>query len=69
MLEAAIEHFAPHHEELRKRLIRSFLAIIITSVLAYLFIDQIVAFSMQPLYAAYPELEKLVYTKLTEAFP
>ncbi len=65
---AAFEHFRPHHEELRKRLIRCFLAILVTTVVAYLCIDQIVAFSMQPLFSAYPELQKLVYTKLTEAF-
>ena len=65
---AAFEYFAPHHEELRKRLIRSILAIVIATVVAYLFIDQIVAFCMQPLFSAYPALQKLVYTKLTEAF-
>ena len=65
---AAFEHFAPHHKELRKRLIRGFLAIILATVIAYLFIDQIVALCMQPLFIAYPALQKLVYTKLTEAF-
>jgi sec-independent protein translocase protein TatC len=65
---AAFEHFVPHHQELRKRLIRSFLAIIAATVIAYLFIDQIVAVCMQPLFTAYPALQKLVYTKLTEAF-
>ncbi len=65
---AAFEHFAPHHEELRKRLIRSFVAIVLATVVAYLFIDQIVAICMQPLFSAYPALQKLVYTKLTEAF-
>ncbi len=65
---AAFEHFRPHHEELRKRLVRSFLAIISATIVAYLLIDFIVAFTMQPLFSAYPELEKLVYTKLTEAF-
>jgi len=67
-MNAAFEHFRPHHEELRKRLVRCFLAIIFTTIVAYLFIDLIVAFSMQPLFRAYPELQKLVYTKLTEAF-
>lgn len=65
---AAFEHFAPHHLELRKRLIRCFLSIFLASCLAYLFIDQIVAFFMMPLFSAYPALQKLVYTKLTEAF-
>ncbi|MGW8161298.1 MAG: twin-arginine translocase subunit TatC, partial [Desulfobulbales bacterium] len=65
---AAFEHFAPHHQELRKRLVRCFLSIIVASCLAYLFVDQIVEFFMMPLFSAYPALEKLVYTKLTEAF-
>lgn len=65
---AAFEHFRPHHEELRKRLIRSFSAVALATVVVYLFKDQVAAFCMQPLFRAYPELEKLVYTKLTEAF-
>ncbi|MFZ5797664.1 MAG: twin-arginine translocase subunit TatC [Desulfobulbaceae bacterium] len=65
---AALEHFRPHHEELRKRLLRSFLAVALASCLAYLFIDSIAEFFMQPLFHAYPPLHKLVYTRLTEAF-
>lgn len=67
MLEA-FEHFQPHQEELRRRLIHCCLAIVLASTIAYLFKDQIAAFCMQPLYRAYPQLGKLVYTKLTEAF-
>ena len=65
---AAFEHFAPHHAELRKRIIRCIVAVALGTVAAYLFIDQIVALCMQPLFFAYPALQKLVYTKLTEAF-
>jgi sec-independent protein translocase protein TatC len=65
---AAFEHFAPHHKELRKRLVRCILSIVLGSCLAYLFIDQIVGFFMMPLFSAYPALQKLVYTRLTEAF-
>lgn len=65
---AAIEHFRPHHEELRRRLIRCFLAIVLASCLAYLGIEHIADFFMQPLFHAYPPLHKLVYTRLTEAF-
>ncbi|HBI15984.1 MAG TPA: twin-arginine translocase subunit TatC [Desulfobulbaceae bacterium] len=65
---AALEHFAPHHQELRRRLIRCFLAIALTSCLAYLGIERIAEFLMQPLFHAYPPLHKLVYTRLTEAF-
>ncbi len=65
---AALEHFAPHHQELRTRLIRCFLAIGICTAVAYLFIDHIAAFCMRPLFLAYPPLAHLVYTRLTEAF-
>lgn len=65
---AAFEHFRPHHQELRKRLIRIVLAITVCTVVAYLFIDQIAYFCTQPLFLAAPELKTLVYTKLTEAF-
>jgi sec-independent protein translocase protein TatC len=67
MIEA-LEHLSPHHEELRQRLIRCCLALVLTSTVAYLFKDQLAAWCMQPLYLAYPQLGKLVYTKLTEAF-
>ncbi len=66
MIEA-LEQFRPHQEELRRRLIHSFLAIVLTSSIAYLFKDHIAAWCMKPLYLAYPQLGKLVYTKLTEA--
>lgn len=65
---AAFESFAPHHKELRKRLVRCLLAVILTTAVAYLFIDRIVAFCLQPLFVAYPALQHMVYTKLTEAF-
>ena len=67
MLEA-FEHLRPHQEELRKRLIHCCLAIVLTSAIAYLCKDHIAAWCMRPLYLAYPQLGKLVYTKLTEAF-
>jgi len=67
MIEA-LEHFRPHQEELRRRLIHSCLAIVLASTIAYLFKDQIAAWCMRPLYLAYPQLGKLVYTRLTEAF-
>lgn len=65
---SAFDQFRPHHEELRKRLLRSITAVAICTVVAYLFKDQVAALCMRPLFAAAPELEKLVYTKLTEAF-
>jgi len=65
---AALEHYAPHHKELRERLIKSFLVIALSTAASYLVIEQIVSFCMHPLFTAYPALHKLVYTKLTEAF-
>ena len=65
---AALELFRPHHQELRKRLIRSFAAIAICTALAYLFIDPLAAFCTRPLFVADPTLKKLIYTKLTDAF-
>lgn len=62
-----LEQFRPHHEELRKRVIFSLAALALCSGLAWLFIDQIAALCTRPLFVAAPTLEKLVYTKLTEA--
>lgn len=67
MIEA-LEQFRPHQEELRKRLIRCCLAIVLTSSVAYLGKKTLVAWCMRPLRLAYPPLEKLVYTNLPEAF-
>ena len=64
----ALEQFAPHHQELRKRLVRCFATLFLSTVAAYIFITPIAGFCMRPLFLAYPELEHLVYTKLTEAF-
>lgn len=65
---AIFKQFAPHHKELRKRLIRSLLTVFLFTVIAYLFIEPIAAFCMQPLFYAYPEMTNLIYTNLTEAF-
>ncbi len=67
MIEA-LEHLRPHQDELRRRLIRCCLVLVVTSTVAYLFKDQVTAWCMRPLYAAYPQLGKLVYTNLPEAF-
>jgi sec-independent protein translocase protein TatC len=57
-----------HLEELRQRLLVSFGAIFLFAVLSYFFAEQIARFFMTPLFAARPEVIKLVYTNLTEAF-
>jgi sec-independent protein translocase protein TatC len=68
MLERTIQVFRPHHLELRKRIIRVFLSIILFSSVAYLFSEEIAAFFIKPLYQATPLMKKLVYTNLPEAF-
>lgn len=68
VIERSLEFFRPHHLELRKRLIRVFLAIIACTVVAYIFAEQIAVFFISPLFAASPLVYKLVYTNLPEAF-
>jgi sec-independent protein translocase protein TatC len=68
MLERSLEFFRPHHLELRKRIIRIFLTIIVAMAGAYVFAEKIAAFFIAPLLQASPFVHKLVYTNLTEAF-
>lgn len=62
------EHFSPHLQELRKRILISSIVIIVCSVTAYFFSEQLAVFFMKPLFTAHPSLARLVYTNLTEAF-
>ena len=57
-----------HLVELRQRLLVSFGSIFFFAVLSYFFAEQIARFFMTPLFSAQPEVIKLVYTNLTEAF-
>ncbi len=68
MLEQSIEVFRPHHQELRKRLVKAISAIIICTGVAYFFSKQIAGFFITPLFKASTHMEKLVYTNLPEAF-
>lgn len=68
MIERSIELFRPHHNELRKRLVRVFLSIAVCTGVAYFFSEQIAGHVMDPLFGASPLVEKLVYTNLPEAF-
>jgi len=68
MFERSLAFFRPHHLELRKRIIRIFLSIIISTSAAYAFSEQIAAFFIAPLLQASPFVHKLVYTNLPEAF-
>ena len=62
------DHFGDHLNELRRRVTISFVAILLSAVIAYLFSKQISRFLIIPLFQACPELTGLVYTNLTEAF-
>jgi sec-independent protein translocase protein TatC len=57
-----------HLEELRHRLLVSFGSVFFFAVLSYFFAEQIARFFMTPLFSTQPEVIKLVYTNLTEAF-
>lgn len=60
--------FTAHLEELRKRLIICFSAVGIGFVISYIFSKSLFEILMQPLLAAMPPEEKLIYTALPEAF-
>lgn len=58
-----------HLIELRKRLIRAFVALLLTFGICFYFAEQIFSFLVQPLVQAFGAGEgRLVYTKLYEAF-
>jgi len=61
-------HIASHLNELRNRLIVSFLAVTCCTVVAYIFSEQITRIFIAPLFRAHPAMAKLVYTNLPEAF-
>ncbi len=67
-LERSLAFFRPHHDELRKRLVHSFIAIALCSVGAYFFAEQIAQFIIKPLFDASPLVYRMVYTNLPEAF-
>lgn len=68
MIARSLELLAPHHNELRKRLIVIFLTIILTTIGAYAFSQDIARLFLAPLLKASPLVSKLVYTNLPEAF-
>ncbi len=68
LIVRSLEQFRPHHVELRQRLIRVFLGIVICTGIAYGFSETIAQMFMVPLFAASPHLDHLVYTNLPEAF-
>ncbi len=67
-LERSIALFRPHHLELRRRLIKVLLTIVISTAVAYLYAEKIASVFIAPLFAASPLVYRLVYTHLPEAF-
>ncbi|MFT5698189.1 MAG: sec-independent protein translocase protein TatC [Desulforhopalus sp.] len=67
-LERSLAFFRPHHLELRRRLIVVCASIVTSTVIAYIFAEQIAAICIAPLFKASPLVYKLVYTNLPEAF-
>lgn len=66
-MDGLLETFRPHYAELRGRLLRSLIAVLLCGALAYLFRDTLTLWCMRPLQAAFPQMDKLVYTSLPEA--
>lgn len=60
--------FLEHLDELRQRLIKALLAVLVGFLIAIAFIDPIFDFVMAPLQAILPAGGKLIYTEPTEAF-
>lgn len=67
-LETGLAVFRTHHIELRQRTIRVFISIALFTVIAYFFSEQIAQLFIRPLFNASPEVHKMVYTYLPDAF-
>src|SRR5690242_2380485 len=57
-----------HLDELRRRLIYSCIGVAIGTVIAFVFINQIVSFMFRPMRAVLPPGSKMIYTQPGEAF-
>jgi sec-independent protein translocase protein TatC len=60
--------FLDHLDELRKRIVRSLLAVMVGILVTFAFIKQIYSFIMAPTLAVLPAGSKLMYTEPGEAF-
>ncbi|MFU8819465.1 MAG: twin-arginine translocase subunit TatC [Desulfurivibrio sp.] len=67
-MSALVEHFTPHLLELRRRFLTIFAAIVLATAVAYWFVEEMVQLLSSPLARIDPELSRLVYTGLPEAF-
>ncbi len=68
MFERSLAFFRPHHQELRQRLVKIFIGIIVCSVIAYIFSEKLTEHFIAPLFGASPLVSTMVYTNLPEAF-
>ncbi len=60
--------FLEHLDELRRRIIRSLIAVFVGFLVAFAFIERIFRFIMEPLQAVLPDGGRLIYTEPAEAF-
>ena len=68
VVERSLAVFRPHHLELRRRVIKIFIAITLFTAVAYIFSERLAGYIIAPLKNASPLIHKLVYTNLPEAF-
>ena len=57
-----------HLEELRTRIVRSLIAVSVTFIFCWLFVEQIADFLAQPIYDALPEGTRLTFLGVTDPF-
>lgn len=57
-----------HLEELRTRIVRSLIAVSLTFILCWVFVEQIADFLAQPIYAVLPEGTRLTFLGVTDPF-
>ncbi len=67
-IDAARMPFMAHLSELRTRLVRSAIALVVGFGICFPFQERLMAFMVEPLRRALPEGQRLVYTNLPEAF-
>lgn len=68
MIEEAKMEFLQHLEELRKRILWCFLAVLVGFIPAYTFSQQLFDFLMQPIIKNLPEGSTLIFTRPAEGF-
>jgi sec-independent protein translocase protein TatC len=67
-LERSLAFFRPHHLELKNRVTKVMGCIVVCTIVAYMFAEDIASLFIAPLFKASPLVYRLVYTNLPEAF-